>query len=55
MDNIEHVNAGKKKTKEGGKQNLIFCPFPRGLGKELATQKERENSSATTYHEGSTF
>jgi hypothetical protein len=41
MDNIEHVNAGEKKTKEGSKQNFIFCPFPHGLGKELATRKKK--------------
>jgi hypothetical protein len=55
MDNIEHVNAGEKETKEGSKENFIFCPFPHGLGKESATRKKREKSSATTYHEGSTF
>jgi hypothetical protein len=47
MDNIENVNAGKKKTKEGSKHNFIFCPFPHGLGKDSATRKKRENSSAT--------
>jgi hypothetical protein len=42
MDNVEHVNAGEKKTKEeGSKQNFIFCPFPHGLGKESATPEKK--------------
>jgi hypothetical protein len=35
------VNAGEKKANEGSKQNFIFCPFPRGLGKESATRKKK--------------
>jgi hypothetical protein len=44
MDNIEHVNAGEKKTKEGSKQNFIFCPFPHGLGRESVTRKKKEKT-----------
>jgi hypothetical protein len=36
------VNAGKRKTKEGSKQNFISCPFPHGLGKESATRKQEK-------------
>jgi hypothetical protein len=55
MISIDHMNNDERKVKDGSEQNFISCSFSDALGTKTGDLKTRENSSTTTYYEGSTF